>query len=77
MSEKIKSLDDISSILPVSLDCILAYIDAILYQDLGTIGSVLYTGKYINNMGSFADCTKPDYTTKYYLYELLEDSHLV
>ena len=43
---------------------------ALVNQDMGIIGSILYTGKYVNNVGSYADCVKPDSGTDYYLYTL-------
>lgn len=47
---------------------------AIINQDVGIIGSLLFTGKYVNNVGSYADCVKPDYGTDYYLYTLSSNS---
>ncbi len=54
----------------ISFDCMESYIFALINQDMGIIGSLLYTGKYVDNVGSYADCVKPDSGTDYYLYTL-------
>lgn len=37
---------------------------------MGIVGSLLFTGKYVDNVGSYADCVKPNSHTDYYLYTL-------
>lgn len=48
---------------------------ALINQDMGVVGSILYTGKYVNNVGSYADCVKPGSGTDYYLYTLTSSSN--